>query len=69
MAGKWRQLIPHFLAMFVIYVLAVVFVSLVFDVTSFWISLAIALGIALFYPTLARSLGVEPEVWQRESGE
>ena len=65
MAGKWRQLAPHFLVMFIVYVVSITFVAVAFGVQSFWISLAIALGIALFYPTAARSLGVEPEVWKR----
>lgn len=64
--SRWRALAPHFLAMFVIYAAAVIAVWMVFDAQSFWISLAIALVIALFYPGITRSLGVEPEPWKRE---
>lgn len=67
MAGKWRQLAPHFLAMLVVYVMAIIAVQMWFDVQSFWISLAIALAIALVYPSVVRSFGLEPEVWKRET--
>lgn len=66
MSGKWRQLLPHFLGMLVVYAVCVGFVAVVFDVQSFWTSLAIALAIALVYPGVTRSLGVAPEVWERE---
>lgn len=67
MAGKWRQLIPHFFAMFVIYFVAIIAVATLFDLRSFWMSLAIALAIAFLYPGLTRRLEMEPEVWSRES--
>ena len=66
MAGKWRQLIPHFLAMFLLYAILVIAAAMVFDVQSFWVSLGIALAIALTYPGFTRWAGIEPEVWRRE---
>lgn len=66
MSSTLRQLLPHFFAMFVIYGIVVIAVYMAFDVQSFWISLAIALGIAIVYPSTVRSLGVEPEPWTRE---
>lgn len=66
MAWPWRELLPHFLGMFVIYFSIVVAVDLLFGVQDFWISLVIALGIAFLYPSLTRRLGVEPEPWSRE---
>ena len=66
MAGTFRQLLPHFFAMFLIYGIAVIAVWMAFEVQSFWISLAIALGIAITYPTAVRSLGIEPEPWRRD---
>lgn len=66
MAGKWRQLAPHFLAMLVFYVIGVIAVQMYFDVQSFWASLAIALLIAVLYPSAVRSFGLAPEVWQHD---
>lgn len=68
MVGKWRQLAPHFLAMFVIYLIGFQIVSALFQVQSFWISLGIALVVAFVYPVLVRSIGLEPEVWSGEAG-
>ncbi len=68
MAGKWRQLAPHFLAMFVIYLIAFQIVSALFGVQNFWVSLGIAVVVAIVYPTLVRSVGLEPEVWSGETG-
>lgn len=65
MPGKWRQLLPHFLAMLVIYFACIVAISIVFDVQNFWASLAIALAIAFVYPGVTRSMGIAPEVWER----
>ena len=65
MASKWKQLAPHFLAMFIIYFTAIIILMQVFDLQSFWISLAIALSIAAVYPSATRYFGVEPEPWNR----
>ena len=69
MAGKWRQLAPHFLAMLVLYVIAIVAVWMAFDMEGFWVSLAIALAIAILYPSIARTFGVAPEAWSRETND
>lgn len=66
MAGRLRVLAPHFLAMLVIYAICVIAVALIFDVQDFWVSLAIALSIALVYPSATRRFGVAPEPWQRD---
>lgn len=68
MAGTWRQLAPHFLAMFVIYLIGFQIVSTFFGVRNFWVSLGIALVVAIVYPALVRSVGVEPDVWSGETG-
>lgn len=65
MASKWRQLAPHFLAMFVIYFAIIILIAVLFDVQSFWISLAVALGIAFSYPSLTRYFNLAPEPWER----
>lgn len=67
MARQWRQLAPHFLAMLVMYVIAVVAVWMAFELQSFWVSLVIALAIALLYPSIVRSFGLEPEAWKRDT--
>lgn len=67
MASTWRQLAPHFLAMLVIYVLGIIAVWMAFDMEGFWVSLAIALAIAILYPSVVRAFGVAPEPWARDS--
>lgn len=69
MAGKWVQLAPHFLGMFVLYVIGIIAVWEAFGLQSFWVSLVVALAIAVVYPVIVRRLGVAPEVWQRTSDE
>lgn len=65
MGIAWRQLVPHFLAMFVIY--GIIVIALMSQgIESFWISLVVALTIAFFYPRVARAFNFAPEVWQRE---
>ena len=66
MAGKWRQLVPHFFAMIAIYAFFVIAVFALTGVQNFWVSLAIALGIALVYPGFARWTGMAPEAWQHD---
>jgi uncharacterized membrane protein len=65
MASNWRELIPHYVAMFLFYVVGV---ALVFGLTgesSFWISLGIAAVVALGYPPLSRRVGIAPDSWAR----
>ena len=65
MAIAWRELVPHFMAMFVIY--GVIVIALMTQgIESFWISLAVALTIAFFYPRFTRAFDVAPEPWQRD---
>lgn len=68
MAGKWRQLAPHFLAMFVIYLIGFQIIWMLADVRNFWVSLGIALAVAIAYPTLVRAVGLEPDIWSEETG-
>lgn len=65
MASKWRQLAPHFLVMLAIYAVFVIALASQ-GIQSFWISLGIALAIALFYPAFARAFDIAPEPWQRD---
>ena len=49
--------------MLILYAVGVIFVAMVYE-SSFWISLAIALGIAFLYPPVTRALDIAPEPWQ-----
>ena len=64
MTSKWQQLLPHYLGMLVVYVVLISLVAVLFDQRNFWISLGIALVIALTYPSAVRSLGIAPEPWE-----
>lgn len=66
MASTWRQLAPHFVAMFVIYGILVIAVAMAADVQNFWVSLVIALIVAIVYPSFTRMFDIAPEPWQRE---
>ncbi len=66
MAATWRELLPHFFGMLVVYAILVIGVYYAFGIQDFWVSLAIAISIALVYPSLARRLDIAPEAWQRE---
>lgn len=65
MASRLRALAPHFLVMLAIYAVVVVVIAVVFDIENFWVSLVIALSIAVAYPAAARRFGIAPEPWQR----
>lgn len=65
MSSTLRQLAPHYLAMLAIYLVVVVLVSAFLGQTSFWISLFVALVIALAYPPTIRRLDRAPEAWSR----
>lgn len=63
MASKWRELLPHYLAMFGIYVVSVTLVALLTGQSNFWISVGIAVLIALGYPPAARRFDFAPDAW------
>ena len=63
-AVKWRELVPHFFAMMMLYIVFVI-AAMSFGVQHFFVSLAIALAIAFTYPPLVRQLGVAPSAWER----
>lgn len=68
MASVWRQLIPQFLAMLVIYFAAVILLEAV-GVSGFVPRIIVALIVAFGYPAALRRLGREPPAWERESRE
>lgn len=63
MASKWRELLPHYLAMFAIYIVLVTLVAGFTGESNFWISIGIAVVIALGYPPAVRRLGFSPPSW------
>jgi hypothetical protein len=66
--SKFRQLIPQFLIMMVIYFVAVVILRQ-FGVEGFYPEIAVALMIAFGYPALLRYLDRAPAVWQYDRRE
>lgn len=65
MPSKWRQLLPQFVAMMLLYFGFVAVLAWV-GVDGFLPRMAVALAIAFGYPAALRSLGLEPPVWRRE---
>lgn len=65
MAINWRELLPHYVAMLLLYGLFVVALDQVFGVEGFVWSLAVALVVAFGYPQVARQLGFAPSSWER----
>lgn len=65
MASVWRQLLPQFLVMLVIYFAGVVVLEAV-GITGFVPRIAVALLVAFGYPAVLRQLGREPPAWERD---
>lgn len=64
MASRWRQLLPQFLLMLLLYFVAVVALEAV-GVVGFVPRIVVALLIAFGYPAALRRLGREPPAWER----
>ncbi|WP_134672369.1 hypothetical protein [Halorussus marinus] len=65
MTSKWRQLLPQFVAMMLLYFASVVVLAAV-GVDGFVPRMIAALTIAFGYPSVLRRFDLEPEVWRRE---
>jgi hypothetical protein len=65
MSSTLRQLLPHYLAMFVIYLIGIFVVGALLGQMNFWISVFVAIVIALGYPPAIRRLDMAPDVWDR----
>lgn len=65
MASTWRQLLPQFLAMLLLYFVAVLALEAV-GVAGFVPRIIVALIIAFGYPAVLRRTGRAPPVWERE---
>lgn len=64
MASTWRQLLPQFLAMMLLYFVFVAILA-VAGLEGFWIRIVVALAVAFGYPAALRRLGKAPPAWQR----
>lgn len=60
--SKQRQLLPHYLAVVALVVVALAAVRAL--PVSRWFNLVAVLLVVLSYPTIVRLLGVEPDAWQ-----
>ncbi|WP_132061539.1 hypothetical protein [Halorussus amylolyticus] len=65
MASMWRQLVPQFLAMMVIYFAFVIVLEAV-GISGFVPRIIVALVVAFGYPATLRRLGRAPPAWQRD---
>lgn len=63
---KVKQLAPHWAVMLVLMFGLLAVVESVFGALPFWQSLILVLLVAIGYPFVVRSLGVAPEVWERQ---
>jgi len=57
-----KQLLPHYLAVFVLTLATLAVVRTLFSAD--WAALLAVLFVVLSYPTLVRLLGVEPDAWR-----
>lgn len=65
MVSTWRELLPHYVAMLLFYLVGIALVYGLVGESNFWISLAVAAVVALGYPPFARRMGVAPDSWNR----
>jgi len=56
-----RQLLPHYVAVVVLTVLALTVTRELSD--GGWVNLLVVVVVVLTYPTVVRVLGVEPDAW------
>lgn len=64
MASAWRQLLPQFLIMLLIYFVGV-FALEAAGIEGFVPRIVVALIVAFGYPAVLRQLGRAPPAWQR----
>lgn len=64
MASTWRQLLPQFLIMLLIYFVAVFALAAV-GLDTFIVRIVVALAIAFGYPAALRYFDRAPPAWQR----
>ncbi|MFC7078855.1 hypothetical protein [Halorussus caseinilyticus] len=64
MASTWRQLLPQFFAMLLLYFVAVIALEAV-GIDGFVPRIIVALAVAFGYPAALRRLGRAPPAWER----
>ncbi|UPV76369.1 hypothetical protein M0R89_19610 (plasmid) [Halorussus limi] len=65
MASTWRQLLPQFLAMLLLYFVFVAVLGAV-GVEGFVPRIVVALVVAFGYPAVLRRMGRAPPAWERQ---
>lgn len=68
MASRWRQLLPQFLIMLLLYFVGVFALQAV-GVDGFLPRIGVALLVAFGYPATLRRMGRAPPAWEREPRE
>ncbi|WP_158059066.1 hypothetical protein [Halorussus halophilus] len=68
MASTWRQLLPQFLIMLLLYFVGV-FALEAIGVNGFLPRIGVALIVAFGYPSLLRRMGRAPPAWDRGTRE
>lgn len=61
---RLKDLAPHYVAMFVLVLIALEVVRLAIGEISFWLELAIIVVVVFSYRPLVMRLGVGPDSWQ-----
>lgn len=64
MASAWRQLLPQFLIMLLLYAVGVAILAFA-GIEGFVPRIIVAVVVAFGYPAVLRSLGREPPAWER----
>lgn len=64
MASTWRQLLPQFLAMLLLYFVFVAILAAA-GIEGFVPRIIVALAVAFGYPAALRRMGRAPPAWQR----
>ncbi|USZ69957.1 hypothetical protein NGM10_16265 (plasmid) [Halorussus salilacus] len=64
MASTWRQLLPQFLIMMLLYFVFVAALAAA-GIDGFVVRIAVALAVAFGYPVVLRRLGRAPPAWER----
>lgn len=66
MASTWRELLPQFLAMLLLYFVFVAALAAM-GIDGFVPRIVVALVVAFGYPALLRRMGRAPPSWERQS--
>lgn len=61
---KLRGLLPHYLAMLVLIVIAMILLRLAIGEVRLLVEFGVAIAIALIYPFAVRHFGFEPGAWE-----